>query len=84
MLKRTNYPQYTLKETCSYHTNACLNVYSPAVDTIRQQVCKESFSAAKIIIDKTENLITENQSHTKIVCIFCKGRIWVSTALLFF
>ena len=23
--------QYTLKETCSYHTNVCLNVYSSAV-----------------------------------------------------
>ena len=36
------------------------------------------------IIDKTENLIKENQSYKSIVCIVCKGRMWVSTALLLF
>ena len=36
------------------------------------------------IIDKTENLVKENQSYKSIVCIVCKCRIWVSTALLFF
>ena len=36
------------------------------------------------IIDKTENLIKENPSHKSIVCIVCKGRMWVSTALLLF
>ena len=36
------------------------------------------------VIDKTENLIKENQSYKSIVCIVCKGRMWVSTALLLF
>ena len=36
------------------------------------------------IIDKTENLIKENQSYKNIVCIVCKCRMWVSTALLLF
>ena len=38
----------------------------------------------EIIIDKIENLIKENQSHKSIVCIVCKGRMWVSTVLLLF
>ena len=48
----------------------------------------------EIIIDKIENLIMksylkkklikENQSDKTIVCIVCKGRMWVSTVLLFF
>ena len=36
------------------------------------------------IIDKTENLIKENQLYKSNVCIVCKGRMWVSTALLLF
>ena len=36
------------------------------------------------IIDKTENLIKENQPYKSNVCIVCKGRMWVSTALLLF
>ena len=40
------------------------------------------------IIDKTENLTKANQSYKSmgksIVCIVCKGRMWVSTALLLF
>ena len=38
----------------------------------------------EIIIDKIVNLIKENQYHESIVCIVCKGRMWVSTALLLF
>ena len=48
----------------------------------------------EIIIDKIENLIKklyfkknlikEKQSRKSIVCIVCKGRMWVSTALLLF
>ena len=36
------------------------------------------------IIDTTENLIKENQPYKSNVCIVCKGRMWVSTALLLF
>ena len=36
------------------------------------------------IIDKTENLTKENQSYKSIVCLVCKNRMWVSTALLLF
>ena len=36
------------------------------------------------IIDKTKNIIKENQSHKSIVCIVCKGRMRVSPALLLF
>ena len=48
----------------------------------------------EIIIDKIENLIKklyfkknlikEKQSCKSIVCIVCKGRMWVSTVLLLF
>ena len=38
----------------------------------------------EIIIDKIVNLIKENQYHESIVCIVCKGRMWVSTVLLLF
>ena len=36
------------------------------------------------IIDKRKNIIKEKQSHKSIVCIVCKGRMWVSAALLLF
>ena len=46
---------------------------------------KTNFSVLQeVIIDKIENLIKENQSHKSIVCIVCKGRMWVSTVLLLF
>ena len=46
---------------------------------------KINFSVLQeVIIDKIENLIKENQSHKSIVCIVCKGRMWVSTVLLLF
>ena len=35
-------------------------------------------------IDKTENLIKETQSYKSIVCVVCKGQMWVSTASLLF
>ena len=48
----------------------------------------------EIIIDKIENLIKklylkknlikEKQPRKSIVCIVCKGRMWVSTVLLLF
>ena len=46
---------------------------------------KTNFSVLQeVIIDKIENLIKENQSHKSIVCIVCKGRMWVSTVSLVF
>ena len=46
---------------------------------------KTNFSVLQeVIIDKIENLIKENQSHKSIVCIVCRGRMWVSTVFLLF
>ena len=36
------------------------------------------------VIDKSQNLIKENQSYKNIIRIVCKDRMWVSTALLLF
>ena len=36
------------------------------------------------VIEKSQNLIKENQSYKNIIRIVCKDRMWVSTALLLF
>ena len=55
-----------------------LNFRTKIMNKINSLVLQEN------IIDKTENLSKENQSHKSIVCIVCKGRMWVSTALFLF